>query len=399
MAAPAALVVLGGLAIIVGLLYLLMRVARLPRWLTSNPRLRWLVEEAGRFREASMLLGHPRLLAIQAGLGALYLAVGGTGLYVILQGLGLHQISLPQALGVYAFSLAVGLLAPLPLDLGVIEVSGVGALVASGVPQSLAVSAMLLQRVLSGGFMLVMGGAVVATFKHARRAALTGVPVGEAPAASRAVAQAPSQCRAPGLASQFPPARGSGVAAAVAGAGRQVGKSSRPLGTPTTPLRPTGRISGAGKWPEHLLVGSQTRNDALLKAEHIQIAHGRVGERRDGHHTSHTRTRGLPAGQRDTHKHVIAGRIGGGRGGDVATNRTVRVRLHRFTSSIDCIAEPPERIGARASARTPWFHRSVGPSHRCAVLHAPLRRGSPFTFRLPPVPPVYPRLYTMSRRQ
>ncbi len=244
---PAALVVLGGLAIIVGLLYLLMRVARLPRWLTSNPRLRWLVEEAGHFREASMLLGHPRLLAIQAGLGALYLAIGGTGLYVILQGLGLHQISLPQALGVYAFSLAVGLLAPLPLDLGVIEVSGVGALVASGVPQSLAVSAMLLQRVLSGGFMLVMGGAVVATFKHARRAALTGTPVAEAPAASHTVVPASPQCRAPGLASQFPPARGSGVVPAVAGAGRELRNSSRPLGTPTTPLRPSGRISGAGK--------------------------------------------------------------------------------------------------------------------------------------------------------
>ncbi|HEX6817895.1 MAG TPA: lysylphosphatidylglycerol synthase transmembrane domain-containing protein [Ktedonobacterales bacterium] len=174
---PTAFAVLAGLATTVTLLYLLMRVAHLPQWITSRMRLRWLVEEAGRFREASLLLGHPRLVAIQAGLGALYLACGGTGLYVILQGLGLHQMTFPQALGVYAFSLAVGLLAPLPLDLGVIEVSGVGALVACGVPQSVAVSAMLLQRVLSGGYALLMAGAVVTTFKRARRAALAGTPV------------------------------------------------------------------------------------------------------------------------------------------------------------------------------------------------------------------------------
>jgi uncharacterized membrane protein YbhN (UPF0104 family) len=174
---PAALLTLLGLAATAALVYALLRSARRPAWVDRYPRLRPLLEEGSRFRQAALLLAHPRLLAAQTALGALYLAIAALGFYVIVEGLGLRQVTLAEALGVYAFSLAIGLLTPLPLDLGLIEVSGVGALVACGVPASGAVSAMLLQRLLSGGLALLLAGGTALVFARERHAALRGAPL------------------------------------------------------------------------------------------------------------------------------------------------------------------------------------------------------------------------------
>jgi uncharacterized membrane protein YbhN (UPF0104 family) len=57
---------------------------------------------------------------------------------------------------VYLLSLAAGLIIPLPIDLGVVEVSGVGALVASGVGRDVAVGLMLVNRLLSIGSAVVI---------------------------------------------------------------------------------------------------------------------------------------------------------------------------------------------------------------------------------------------------
>jgi uncharacterized membrane protein YbhN (UPF0104 family) len=132
------------------------------------------VEEGGQLREAAGLLARPRVLLAQAAFGAAYLALGAGAFCVILQGLGLNQLTLAERLGVYAFSLAVGLFAPLPLDLGVIEASGVGALVACGVDPGVAVAAMLLQRALSSGVAMLVAGAAALVCGGERRAALAG---------------------------------------------------------------------------------------------------------------------------------------------------------------------------------------------------------------------------------
>jgi uncharacterized membrane protein YbhN (UPF0104 family) len=66
-------------------------------------------------------------------------------------GLNVDQFSFWQMLGVYAFSLTAGLILPLPVDLGVVELSGASALAASGVSKEVAVSIMLLNRLLNVG--------------------------------------------------------------------------------------------------------------------------------------------------------------------------------------------------------------------------------------------------------
>jgi uncharacterized membrane protein YbhN (UPF0104 family) len=93
----------------------------------------------------------PRILAIQGLFAALYLLIGGTVLYLAVRGLGIGHVSFWQALAVYFFSLAFALITPIPLDIGLLEVSGVGAMVALGVDETAAVGVMLINRVLSIG--------------------------------------------------------------------------------------------------------------------------------------------------------------------------------------------------------------------------------------------------------
>lgn len=171
---PTTLVVLMGLALAVGMVLALLRGARRPRWLPRYPRLAALAEEAGLFRAGALLLARPRLLALQALLGAAYLTLGGVAFFVVLRGLDISSVPFTGALAVYFFSLGVGLLAPLPLDLGVIELSGVSALLAFNVHQDVAVGAMLLLRVLSGGSALLIAGGAMLVLRRELRAALRG---------------------------------------------------------------------------------------------------------------------------------------------------------------------------------------------------------------------------------
>ena len=74
--------------------------------------------------------------------------------------LGVGLIAALLALGdihaVYFFSLAVGPLFPVPVDFGVMEASGTGSFLAYGAQEFAAVSAMLLNRVLSLASSLVI---------------------------------------------------------------------------------------------------------------------------------------------------------------------------------------------------------------------------------------------------
>ena len=66
-----------------------------------------------------------------------------------------------QALAVYLFNLAFALITPIPLNIGPIEVSGVGALVTLGVDETAAVGVMLINRVLSIGASMAIALVVV----------------------------------------------------------------------------------------------------------------------------------------------------------------------------------------------------------------------------------------------
>jgi glycosyltransferase 2 family protein len=145
-----------------------------PQWMTKHEALRKILDELRQFREGTRDLLRPRVLAIQVSLGSMYLAIAGIALYVVIRGLGLNSVSLWQAWAVYFFSLAVGLIFPLPVDIGVTEISGVGALVAIGVDRSYAVGIMLINRVLSIGASVAIALIVVVVLHDEFRATLRG---------------------------------------------------------------------------------------------------------------------------------------------------------------------------------------------------------------------------------
>jgi uncharacterized membrane protein YbhN (UPF0104 family) len=127
-----------------------------PAWVLAHASMRRVREEWRQFRTGALALVQVRLLVLQALLSILYVSIAGTGLYVVVRGLGIDTVTLWQVLAVYLFSLAAALISPLPLDLGVIEVSGVGAFLAIGVSVSDAVGIMVLNRVLSLGAAIIL---------------------------------------------------------------------------------------------------------------------------------------------------------------------------------------------------------------------------------------------------
>jgi hypothetical protein len=152
------LIVVGTLvtALLGWLLYRLYQTSGPPRWLAGNERLRKLLQELRNFREGTSDLLHPRVLAPAVALGTVYLLLAASALYLIASGLGLSQVTLWDAWTVYFFSLAFSLIFPMPVDFGVLEVSGVGAWLAVGIGRTAAVTTMLLSRVLTLGTELVI---------------------------------------------------------------------------------------------------------------------------------------------------------------------------------------------------------------------------------------------------
>ena len=130
--------------------------ASAPDWLTEHKWVRGALEELRRFREGAADLMEPKTLVVEAALGALYLLAGGVALYVVSQALHVQNASFWQVLAVYFFSLGFGLIFPLPTDIGVAEVSGVGAFMAFGVDRNIAVSVMIVNRLLNIGASLVI---------------------------------------------------------------------------------------------------------------------------------------------------------------------------------------------------------------------------------------------------
>jgi len=95
---------------------------------------------------------------------ALYLAIYAVELYVVMRAMHLGNVSLLGALAAYAFIILVVILNPLPVEIGVTEVAGLGTLVAFGIPHATAAVVMLSFRVSATGFVVVISAIVVFLF-------------------------------------------------------------------------------------------------------------------------------------------------------------------------------------------------------------------------------------------
>ncbi|MGH2390665.1 MAG: hypothetical protein ACRDIE_20890, partial [Chloroflexota bacterium] len=100
------------------------------------------------------------------------LILAGGALYVVVHGLGVGGASFRQVLAAYFFSLAFSLIFPLPVDIGVLEVSAVGAFLATGISRNDAVASVLVNRVLSIGSAIVIALLAMLVLHGELRAAL-----------------------------------------------------------------------------------------------------------------------------------------------------------------------------------------------------------------------------------
>jgi uncharacterized protein (TIRG00374 family) len=146
------------------------------QWTSKHKILRKIIDEFNQFRAGVTDLMHPRVLLLESACSAGYLVVGGAGLWLVAAGLGVSGISFPAALSVYFFSLAVSLIIPIPIDLGVDEISGVGAFLAFGAEKSAAVGIMLLNRFLSLASAFIMGIIAMLVFHDELRKAMQERP-------------------------------------------------------------------------------------------------------------------------------------------------------------------------------------------------------------------------------
>lgn len=129
-----------------------------PHWMERSKLLRDLLAELKQFREGATRLWRPRTVALALVICAAYVTAAATALFGITQGLHVGALSWQQVLAVYCFSLAFALIEPSPVDLGVTEVGGVGAFLAVGLDKDPAITAMLINRVLTVGASLIIVG-------------------------------------------------------------------------------------------------------------------------------------------------------------------------------------------------------------------------------------------------
>src|SRR5579875_3198749 len=109
-------IVIGSAAVVVGVWAFrrFHRAGHTPAWVLEHQFMRKVADELKQFRAGAADLMHPRILTVQALLGATYLIIGGVGLYLVARGIGDPQVSLTQALSVYFFSLGFSLMVPIP---------------------------------------------------------------------------------------------------------------------------------------------------------------------------------------------------------------------------------------------------------------------------------------------
>ena len=158
---------------------------RMPQWVKTHTFWLRVLEELRQFRAGAHDILRPKPVAIMFSLGAIYLIIGGAALYLVVLGLGITGVSLWDVLAVYFFSLAFALIFPLPIDIGVAEISGTGAFLALGVARAAAVSVELIYRALSIGSAIAIALVGMLVMRDELRRTLSERPKQRHPGASR----------------------------------------------------------------------------------------------------------------------------------------------------------------------------------------------------------------------
>jgi uncharacterized membrane protein YbhN (UPF0104 family) len=97
---------------------------------------------------------------------AVYMLCYVIDLYVMIRAVEVHGISFVDTLSIYGFIVLVTILIPIPGEIGVTELSGVGVLIAYGVPAAKAAVIVLGLRILATGFTIVQSGAILAALRR-----------------------------------------------------------------------------------------------------------------------------------------------------------------------------------------------------------------------------------------
>lgn len=181
---PAAALLLCGIALIVLALKRRAFSATAPAALAGRPRLQWAWAWYTRFAASATDLLRPRVLGPAGLLAVAYIGCAALSLWAIAAALGIDSIGPDRAVLVYTFALGMGLIIPIPLDLGLTEVSGLAVLVALGVARADALTVMLMQRILSS---VLTSGIALVTLAALRRQLMTTLD-GATPRATAPVA-------------------------------------------------------------------------------------------------------------------------------------------------------------------------------------------------------------------
>jgi uncharacterized protein (TIRG00374 family) len=88
------------------------------------------------------------------------------GFWLVLRALGIHELGLLPATGIYALGAVVGALSMLPGGLGATELTLTGLLTASGVPQAKAVAATLIIRAATLWYAVIIGAVFLSIFRY-----------------------------------------------------------------------------------------------------------------------------------------------------------------------------------------------------------------------------------------
>ena len=97
---------------------------------------------------------------------AAYMLIYTIVLYAILQAAGVHSLGFGDTLGLYAVLVLAVILVPIPTEIGITEFTGLGALLAYGLPGSTAAVVMLSFRVLATGATIVLAGALLVLMRN-----------------------------------------------------------------------------------------------------------------------------------------------------------------------------------------------------------------------------------------
>jgi hypothetical protein len=125
-----------------------LRAKGLPDWLERRTLVKRIHGSVDQFIASMAHFRNPLVLGTQAVITAVYLVIGGVGLWLVELMLRLHAPSLTGCIAGYAFAIAAAMFVPLFTDLGSLEVGGVIALVGAGASKHGAVAMMIFDRVL-----------------------------------------------------------------------------------------------------------------------------------------------------------------------------------------------------------------------------------------------------------